>query len=99
MHRWLLHWSLPWCQPAPTAPHRKGAKVPDSTIRPKAEGGHGAAAEAWASGDGLWNCERDDVAVGALVRYERAGFDSVSEFTVGTWPGQVLERRLPSGDQ
>ena len=35
---------------------------------------------------------------GALVRYyESAGFTPTTPFTVGSWPGQVLERRLTSG--
>lgn len=33
-----------------------------------------------------------------LIRYyERNGFVRTYEFTVGEWPGQVLEQRLPAG--
>jgi GNAT superfamily N-acetyltransferase len=32
---------------------------------------------------------------GALVRfYERCGYSKTETFTVGEWPGQVLERRI-----
>ncbi|MGZ4472507.1 MAG: N-acetyltransferase family protein [Nocardioidaceae bacterium] len=54
-----------------------------------------AESEARASGAGLLRVDCFAGNGGALISYyEKAGFERASTFLVGTWPGQLLQRRL-----